>query len=88
MQALLDLGEDFTVIFCGGSFISSVLCCCVRESFKNWSLITVNNSMVVWHYFLSNVNTTVTTAMACRAALSAIYVPPFAEGIEGAAMGN
>lgn len=87
MRALLDLGEDFAVVFCGGSFMSSVFRRRVEERLHDWNSIAGKIGVVIRHCFLSNVDTAATTAVACGAALSAMRVPPLAKVMEGAAVG-
>lgn len=87
MRTLLDLGEDFAIVFCGGSFMSSVLRRRVEERLDDWNSIARNKGVVIRHCFLSNVDTAATTAVACGAALSAMRVPPLAKVMEGAAVG-
>lgn len=87
LRSLLELGEDFAVVFCGGSFMSVALRRRVEEKIRHWNVIASASGVLIRHCFLSNVDTAPTVGVAAGAALAAMRVPSLAQAMDGAAIG-
>jgi hypothetical protein len=87
IQALVDIQEDFAVVFCGSSYMSPILRSRVAGLISRWQTIAQDHGVTIRHCFLSNVDTAATTGIACGAALAVMRVPPLAQVMRSAAVG-
>lgn len=87
IEALIDGGHDFAVLFCGGSYVNRGLRHQAKQRISHYQTVAAEKGVTIKYEFLANADAYPTMAVACGAALSAMRVPPVNQLLRGSALG-
>lgn len=87
IQRVFKLGENFAIIFCGGSYVNKGLGRKARECLDKYRGEAQRKGLRFKYLFLADVDNAPTSAVACGAALSAVRIPPVDEVLRGSGIG-
>lgn len=88
MRRIIEIGDDFAILFCGGSYANKGLRQAVKAKMANLQEVAEENGVHIKYLFLAgDVDSLPTTAVACGAALSQMYIPSLDANLRGSAFG-
>lgn len=88
MRRLIEIGDDFAVLFCGGSYANLGLRQAVKAKMAELQEAATKKGVKIKHLFLAgDIDTLPTTAVACGAAISQMYIPSLDDNLRGSAFG-
>lgn len=88
MRRLVEIGDNFAIIFCGGSSANNGIRQAIKEKMAELKETGAETGVKIEHLFLAeDFDCLPTTAVACGAALSQMYIPSLAENMRGSAFG-